>query len=179
MLRAAFPILGLAAPSGTGKTTLMCQLLPLLRAQGVRVGAIKHSHHDFAIDQPGKDSYRVRQAGASPVLLVSQYRRVMIWECPNDKEPTLAEQICHFSAAEIDLLLVEGFRHEAFPKIELHRGDLQQPLYYAEDPHIIAIASDCFTVVPLSLSATLPVLDLNDPLAIAHFILDYFHLVPR
>lgn len=170
------PVLGFAAPSGTGKTSLLTKLIPILKDQGLRIGIIKHSHHDFEIDQPGKDSYRLRKAGASPVMLVSPYRCALISELPADREINLADQLAAFPYDELDLILVEGFRHEIFPKIELHRPSLGKPLLYPDDHAIIAIASD----QALSTPAALPCLDLNNPHAIADFILHTFlssHLV--
>jgi molybdopterin-guanine dinucleotide biosynthesis protein B len=162
------PLLGFAAASGTGKTTLLTQLLPLLTQAGLRVGLIKHSHHDFEIDHAGKDSFRLRQAGATPVVLVSKYRRAMIEEFSTQIEPKLADQIALFNPADIDLLLVEGFRSEPFAKIELHRASLNQPFLYLNDTHIIAVATDTL------LTADLPQLNLNQPADIADFILHTF-----
>lgn len=163
---AQVPLLGFAATSGTGKTTLLTQLIPLLKNQGLRVGLIKHSHHDFEIDHPGKDSFRLRAAGATPVMLVSPYRRVMITELTSLEEPTLDEQLKFFDQSELDLILLEGFKNEPVPKIELHRPSLNQPLLYTNDPQIIAIASDAPLIVPDYLTQ----LDLNNPELIADFI---------
>lgn len=162
------PILGFAAASGTGKTTLLTQILPLLNQASLRVGLIKHSHHDFEIDHEEKDSFRLRQAGATPVVLVSKYRRAIIEEFATQIEPNLTNQIALFNPAEIDLILVEGFRNEPFPKIELHRASLHQPFLYLNDSHIIAIATDA------PLDAPLPQLNLNQPAEIADFILHTF-----
>ncbi|MFU8789652.1 MAG: molybdopterin-guanine dinucleotide biosynthesis protein B [Methylobacter sp.] len=164
----SIPVLGFVAASGTGKTTLLSQLIPLLKQGGLRVGLIKHSHHDFDIDQPGKDSFRLRQAGASPVLLVSQYRRAMITEFAPLQEPRLADQLKQFDPSELDLILVEGFRAEQFPKIELHRAGLNQALLYPDDSDIIAIATDVALEMPDSLAQ----LELNRPETIAAFIFD-------
>jgi molybdopterin-guanine dinucleotide biosynthesis adapter protein len=132
------------------------------------VGLIKHSHHDFEIDYAGKDSFELRKAGATPVLLVSKYRRAIIEEFENQTEPTLAEQIALFDVTKIDLILVEGFRHEAFAKIELHRAALNKPLLFLNDAHIIAVATDAV------LETNLPQLNLNQPSEIADFILHTF-----
>ena len=140
---AKIPILGFAAYSGTGKTTLLAQLIPILKGQGLRVGLIKHSHHNIQIDQPGKDSYRLREAGASPVMLVSSHRRAIITEFDKVHEPVLDEELLAFDQTGLDLILVEGFKATAFPKIELHRPSLDKPLLYPNDPSIIAVASDC------------------------------------
>ncbi|MDD5215459.1 MAG: molybdopterin-guanine dinucleotide biosynthesis protein B [Methylococcales bacterium] len=168
MTHSTIPILGFAAASGTGKTTLLAQLLPLLKNAGLRVGLIKHSHHDFEIDHVGKDSFELRKAGATPVVLVSKYRRAVIEEFEHRTEPNLTEQIALFNPTETDLILVEGFRHEAFAKIELHRAELNKPHLYLNDNHIIAIATD--TV----LKTHLPQLNLNQPAEIADFILHTF-----
>lgn len=164
------PVLGFAAFSGTGKTSLLTRLIPILKHEGLRIGVIKHSHHDFEIDQPGKDSFRLRAAGATPVMLVSPHRRAVITEFSPTIEITLPEQLAVFANLDLDLILVEGFRDENYPKIELHRPSLGKPLLYPNDKHIIAIASDQILVNPKSI----PCLDLNDPDAIAHFILHRF-----
>ncbi len=166
MLNAKIPILGFAAASGTGKTTLLTQLIPILKQNGLRVGLIKHSHHDFDIDRPGKDSFRLREAGASPVMLVSRYRRVVITELNPAQESGLDDQLKQIDQSELDLILVEGFRAEKFPKIELHRTTLESTLLYPNDPDIIAIASD----VALETPAYLVQLDLNRPETIALYI---------
>ncbi|MCQ8127129.1 molybdopterin-guanine dinucleotide biosynthesis protein B [Methylomonas rivi] len=163
-------ILGFAAFSGTGKTSLLTRLIPLLKQRGLNVGVIKHSHHDFEIDYPGKDSYRLRSAGASPVMIVSPYRRALITEFYPHRDAGLQEQLAAFPTAGLDLILVEGFRHDRFAKIELHRPSLGKALLYPADTDIIAIASD----QPMDTPAGLPCLDLNNPLAIADFILHYF-----
>jgi molybdopterin-guanine dinucleotide biosynthesis protein B len=170
MLHATIPLLGFAAFSGVGKTTLLTQLIPLLKQHDLRVGLIKHGHHDFEIDYPGKDSHRLRMAGASPVMIVSSKRRAVITEITPEQQPSLDEQLRHFDQSQLDLLLVEGFKSEAFPKIELHRPALGQPLLYPDDSHIIAIASDC----PLQTPKHLPLLDLNQADSIADFILNQF-----
>ncbi len=170
MQHASIPILGFAAFSGTGKTTLLEQIIPLLKQQGLRIALIKHSHHNFQIDQPGKDSFRLREAGASPVMLISSHRRAIITEFPRAQEPKLDDQLKLFDQSELDLILVEGFKAEAFPKIELHRATLNQPLLYPNDPNIIAIATD--TALISSNSPTQ--LDINQPNMIATFILKQF-----
>ncbi len=184
MKNAHIPILGFAAFSGTGKTTLLSKLIPLLKQSGLRIGLIKHSHHSFEIDKPGKDSYRLREAGASPVMLVSSHRRAIITEFNNIKEPKLDDQLKAFEQSELDLILVEGFKAESFPKIELHRPSLQKTLIFPTDPDIIALATDeKFTLtqsntgLPLTKIPELcfPVLlDINHPEQIALFILKRF-----
>lgn len=165
------PVLGFAANSGTGKTTLLSHLIPILNERGLKVGLVKHSHHDFDIDQPGKDSYRLRKAGASPVVLVSSHRRAVITELTNG-EPTLKEQLHCFQDSAVDLVIVEGFKQERFPKIELHRSELNSPLLHTQDTSIIAIASDT------PLSTNIPVLDLNTPAQVADFVIAKFLVLP-
>ncbi|MGZ5044468.1 MAG: molybdopterin-guanine dinucleotide biosynthesis protein B [Methylobacter sp.] len=166
MQNARIPVLGFVAASGTGKTTLLTELIPLLKQNGLRIGLIKHSHHDFEIDQPGKDSFRLRKAGASPVMLVSRYRRAIITEFTPEQEPRLDDQLKQLDQSELDLILVEGFRTEQFPKIELHRPSLEKPLLYPNDPDIIAIATDAALDTPDYLTQ----LELNQPEMIAAFI---------
>lgn len=163
-------ILGFAAYSGTGKTHLLAQLIPILKQQRLKIGLIKHSHHDFEMDYPGKDSYELRAAGASPVMIVSPYRRALITEFQPLQEAHLCDQLSAFPQADLDLILVEGFRHEKFPKIELHRPSLGKELIYPNDSSIIAIASD----ETLNTTNQLPFLDLNCPQAIANFIINHF-----
>jgi molybdopterin-guanine dinucleotide biosynthesis protein B len=166
----SLPVLGFAAFSGTGKTTLLTKLLPLLRAQGLRVGLVKHAHHGFDIDHPGKDSHELRLAGASPVLIASSVRRAMITERPTPRDPVLAEELACFGSVDVDLILVEGFKRERFPKIELYRPALGHPLLFPQDHTIIAIATDA----PLPARPPIPTLDLNRPDEIAAFILQDF-----
>ncbi|MCX7073749.1 MAG: molybdopterin-guanine dinucleotide biosynthesis protein B [Methylococcales bacterium] len=168
MSKTNIPVLGFLAASGTGKTTLLTTLIPLLNAKKLRVGVIKHSHHNFEIDHEGKDSFRLRHAGGTPMVLVSKYRRVIIEEFPNQIEPHLEDQIALFDPSDIDLILVEGFRNSPIPKIELHRASLNKPTLYLNDSHIIAIATD------INLDTTLPQLNLNQPNEIAEFILHKF-----
>ena len=163
--------LGFAAFSGTGKTTLLRQLIPLLKAKGLRVGLIKQSHHDVEIDQPGKDSHALRLAGASPVMLCSPFRRAVITEHEERRERGLAEELACFDPAAADLILVEGFKHESFPKIELHRPALGRPLLFPGDPAVIAVAADG----PLPVQPGIPLFDLNAPRPIADFIFDWLN----
>lgn len=166
----SIPVVGFAAYSGTGKTTLLKQLIPLLKKSGVRIALIKHSHHDFEIDVPGKDSYELREAGADQVLIGSSHRWVLIHENSDLQEPLLEEMLEKIDASQVDIILVEGFRHESFPKIELRRSKLDKPAIFPEDSSIIAVAADYKPVE----ASTLPWLDINNPDEIAGFIRDKF-----
>lgn len=170
-LSTACPVIGFAAFSGTGKTTLLTKLLPALRERGLRVGMIKHAHHSFDIDQPGKDSYQLRKAGAEQILVASRRRWALIAETPQrEEDPDLAELLAHLDTSSLDLVLVEGFKHVRFPKIELHRPALGHPLLVADDESVIAVATD----IPLRIPrAGVARLDLNAPDAIADFIVEY------
>jgi molybdopterin-guanine dinucleotide biosynthesis protein B len=163
----AIPLLGFAARSGTGKTTLLCRLLPLLTARGLRVGVVKHAHHDFDTDIPGKDSYELRKAGAAQMLVASRERWALVAETPHAREPRLEEAMRHLDRSALDLILVEGFKADPFPKIELHRPGLGQPLLCRNDRTIIAVATDA----PLAADPGVPRLDLNRPDEIAEFML--------
>ena len=165
------PVLGFAAFSGTGKTTLLEKLIPQLTERGIRIGMVKHAHHDFDIDKPGKDSYRLRKAGAQQVLIASGKRQALMTEQATPQEPRLDELITRLDLDSIDLVLVEGFKHVAFPKIELHRKALGKTLLHPEDPDIIAVASDHLTDC-----GDLPALDINDTAAIAAFIINWLDL---
>jgi molybdopterin-guanine dinucleotide biosynthesis protein B len=162
----SIPVLGFVAFSGTGKTTLLSQLIPALRARGVRCAVIKHSHHDFEIDQPGKDSHRLRRAGADQVILASPHRTFWVREGDGETEPRLADLVTRLDPAGLDLVLVEGFRAEAVPKIEVHRPSLGTPLLCAGDDSIIALACDAAPQQAVSV----PLLPLNDPAAVADFV---------
>jgi molybdopterin-guanine dinucleotide biosynthesis protein B len=156
-------IFGLAGWSGSGKTTLLSALIPELVRRGVTVSTIKHAHHEFDIDKPGKDSWLHRQAGASEVMVASSRRFALMHELRDALEPTLDELVARM--APVDLLLVEGFKRDSHPKLEVHRPSVGKPFLYPDDPHIVAIASDEPLAVPL------PVLPLDDVAAIADFIL--------
>lgn len=164
------PVLGFAAPSGTGKTTLLVKLLPLLCERGVCVGMIKHAHHQFDIDKPGKDSFELRKAGAQQMLVTSSQRWALMVEREYEHEPRLEEHIAHLDHATLDLILVEGFKQGHFPKIELHRPALNRPLLFTQDDNIVAVASDS----PLILPDHIVLLDLNNERQIAAFICERF-----
>ena len=159
------PVLGFAAYSGTGKTTLLVKLLPLMKLQGLRVAMVKHTHHDFDIDRPGKDSFELRKAGADQVLLASDKRSALLTEYGKRSEPDLPGLIEKLDLNNLDLVLVEGFRHLPFPKIELHRAVTEKPLLCIEDRSIIAVAAD--TDVD---TGGLPLLNLNAVEEVAGFI---------
>jgi molybdopterin molybdotransferase len=161
------PLLGFAAFSGTGKTTLLEQLLPMLTEAGLKVGMLKHAHHQFDIDQPGKDSYRLRKAGAAQMLIASRHRHAMMVETP-EQEPSFEELLSQFDQQKLDLILVEGFKHLAFPKIELNRKELEKPWLHPDDATIIAVASDSAENLH-----PLPQFSINDIDAIAQFIVQY------
>ncbi|EMV0253728.1 TPA: bifunctional molybdopterin-guanine dinucleotide biosynthesis adaptor protein MobB/molybdopterin molybdotransferase MoeA [Vibrio cholerae] len=164
--RPNLPLLGFAAYSGTGKTTLLEALLPKLTAAGLRIGLLKHAHHDFDVDKPGKDSYRLRKAGASQMLIASRNRHALMTETP-DAEAAFDYLLTRFDAEKLDMILVEGCKNIAFPKIELHRAEVGKPWLYLHDENIIAIAAD------QTVETVLPQMHINDLDAIADFVLDY------
>ncbi len=163
------PVIGFVAPSGTGKTTLLLKLMPVLRRRGRRIGYLKHAHHGFEVDRPGKDSFEMRAAGARQVLLASADRWVLqsVREA-SGQDPNLEEMLARFDPHQVDLILVEGFKFSAFPKLEIHRAGLGKPYLYPADPGIRALITDG---KPLAGAHPL-LLPLGDPEAIADFILD-------
>jgi molybdopterin-guanine dinucleotide biosynthesis adapter protein len=156
---------GFAGWSGSGKTTLIEKLIPRFVQNGLRVSLIKHAHHTFDVDQPGKDSYRHRHAGASEVLVTSSRRWVLMHELRGAHEPSFEDQVKRLSPC--DLVLVEGFKFAPIPKLEVWRAETGEGLLHPGDPHIVALATDT------SVQARLPVFDLNDDAAIAAFIMGY------
>ncbi len=162
-------IFGLAGWSGSGKTTLAVRLLPELISRGYTVSTLKHAHHDFDIDKPGKDSFEHRQAGATEVMVTSARRWALMHENRGAPEPGVEEITAHMSP--VDLLLIEGFKHHAHPKLEVHRPVNGQALLCRNDPQIVAVASDA----PLP-GLAIPVLDLNDVVGIADFIATHLKL---
>ncbi|MDS1908143.1 bifunctional molybdopterin-guanine dinucleotide biosynthesis adaptor protein MobB/molybdopterin molybdotransferase MoeA [Vibrio parahaemolyticus] len=161
------PILGFAAYSGTGKTTLLEALLPKLTEAGLRIGMLKHAHHNFDVDKPGKDSYRLRKAGTSQMLIASRNRFALMTETP-EAEAEFEYLLTRFDEDKLDVVLVEGCKNIAFPKIELHREEVGKPWLYPHDENIIAIASDS-----AELDSELPQMNINDLDAIAQFVLQY------
>ena len=162
-------IIGLAGWSGSGKTSLVVRLLPVLVARGLRVSTIKHAHHEFDVDTPGKDSYEHRAAGAHEVLVASARRFALMHELRDAPEPTLEELVARL--APVDLLIVEGFKRHAHDKIEVHRPAVGKKLLAPEDPHIVAVASDAALE-----GLAVPRLDLDDTAAIADFVVKHTRL---
>ena len=155
-------IFGIAGYSGSGKTTLIERLIPLFTGDGLRVSLIKHAHHGFDIDHPGKDSYRHRHAGCSEVLVTSKLRWALMHELRGEREPTLEEMIKRI--APCDLLLIEGYKRDPLDKLEVYRSTLGEPLLFPQDPRIIAVACD------QRVTAELPQFSVDDVPAIAAFI---------
>ncbi len=168
----AKPLLGFAAFSGTGKTTLLCKLIPELKARGLKIAVVKHAHHNFDVDKPGKDSYELRKAGAAPMLISSSRRTVIMIDNETEQEPELQQLLQHISPDSIDMVLVEGFKQWPFAKIELNRTETDKPFMYPEDSNIIAIAHDRGVDNPLT-DTHLPQLDINDVAAIADFVIAF------
>jgi molybdopterin-guanine dinucleotide biosynthesis protein B len=159
---------GFAGWSGSGKTTLIEKLIPLFVKRGLRVSLIKHAHHSFDVDHPGKDSYRHRHAGATEVLVTSSRRWVLMHELRGTQEPSFEDQVKHLSPC--DLLIVEGFKFAPIPKLEVWRAEPGEGMLHPNDPHIVAVASD------VKVEARVPVLDLNAHGEIAAFILGHLKL---
>jgi molybdopterin-guanine dinucleotide biosynthesis protein B len=158
-------VFGFAGWSGSGKTTLIEQLVPRFVKHGLKVSLIKHAHHKFDIDHPGRDSYRHREAGCTEVVVVSEKRWAIMHELRDEPEPTLEEQMRHISPC--DLLLVEGYKHQSIPKIEVWRKENAKLLLHPEDEHVVAVASD------VVLETELPRFDLSDYDGIGDFILAF------
>ena len=156
-------VFGIAGYSGSGKTTLIEKLLVELTGRGLRVSVIKHAHHGFDIDRPGKDSYRHREAGASEVMITSGERWALLHELRSDPEPSLTYYLAQFSAC--DLVLVEGFKNDTIPKLEVHRAANGKSPLFPENRHVLAVATDT------ALATQLPCFSLDDAMAIADFVL--------
>lgn len=165
----SIPVLGICAYSGTGKTTLLRQLIPSLAEQGIRVAVVKHAHHDFDVDVPGKDSYEVRKAGAKQVLVASHVRWALMTEAPCEGDPQLTHLLSQIEVDKVDMVLVEGFKKLTLPKIELHRAAHGQPFIYQNDKNILAIACCQDTQLPQEIQR----LDLNNVQQICDFVTSY------
>jgi molybdopterin-guanine dinucleotide biosynthesis protein B len=162
-------IFGLAGWSGSGKTSLLVRLLPELNRRGLRVSTLKHAHHGFDVDQPGKDSWEHRNAGALEVMVSSSRRWALMHEHRGAPEASLEELVSHMTP--VDLLIVEGYKTHPHPKLEVHRASVGKPLLCHDDPYVVAVAADS----PLD-GLKVPVLRLDDTAAIASFIVDHFRL---
>ncbi len=165
------PLVGFAAYSGTGKTTLLKNIIPQFKTRGFRVGVIKHAHHAFEVDEQGKDSYELRKSGADQMLIGSKYRWALMADSHGEKL-TLEDHIRHLNQDELDIILVEGFKPVRIPKIELFRPSLENEPFYPNDDTIIAIATDG----ELPTETKLPVMDLNNAEAITEFIISHYQL---
>lgn len=170
MSKTSIPVVGFVAPSGMGKTTLARAVVASLGAHGLRVGYLKHAHHRFDLDTPGKDSYEVREAGARQTLLASKARWALQVQNPvDDRDPDLDAMLARFELDQLDLILVEGFKHADYPKIEVHRASVGEAPLYPTDPAIVAVATDMTpTIAPHPL-----VLPLDAPETVADFILSH------
>lgn len=168
------PTLGIvAATSNMGKTSYITQLIPLLNARGIRISVIKHAHHQFDIDHPGKDSYNIREAGAIQTLVASGQRWALMTETPNQaQDADLSHLLKQLDTQQADLIIVEGFKKANIPKIEVFRPSMNQPLLAAQDPNIMAVATD----VPIACDATQ--LPLNKPQQSCEFIINWMQKQP-
>ena len=168
MVLSPVPVFGFVAPSGSGKTTLLRRLLPILKSRGLRIGYLKHAHHSFDLDRPGKDSFEIREAGADQTQLASTERwALQVENRVRGQGPDLESSLARFPAGTLDLILAEGFKHASYPKIEVHRTAVGEPPLYPRDPDIVAVVTDS----DLPEDGHPPVLPLNDPGAVAAFIL--------
>jgi molybdopterin-guanine dinucleotide biosynthesis protein B len=161
-------VIGISGYSGSGKTTLIERVIPELVVEGFKVSLIKHAHHEFDIDQPGKDSWRHRQAGATEVLITSNRRWALMHEMRNEEEPSLAQQLEHL--APCDVVIIEGYKNEIVPKIEVHRAASNKPLLFSGDANIVALATDEL------LATSLPQFGIDDAEGIAQFIIRHLAL---
>jgi len=167
------PVVGFVAYSGTGKTTLLKKIILELRAKNLKLGVIKHAHHEFDIDIPGKDSYELRHAGAKQMLVASKNRWALVTETPDEKdEADLMKLLKQLDHEKLDLILVEGFKHENFDKIELHRPSLGKPVLYPDDNNIIAIITDEDNAI----NSQLPIMDINNVTSITEFLVKKYNL---
>lgn len=161
-------VIGIAGYSGSGKTTLIEKVIPELVGRGLRVSVIKHAHHEFDLDRPGKDSWRHREAGCTEVLVTSSRRWAILHELRGAAEPTLQDQLKRLSPC--DVVIVEGFKVEPIPKVEVHRRAARTPLLYTEDRNVVAVATD------EPLDTRLPQIAVDDAAAVAEFIVKHLGL---
>lgn len=161
-------VIGIAGYSGSGKTTLIEKLVPILVGEGLRVSLVKHAHHEFDVDHPGKDSWRHRQAGCTEVLVGSSKRWALMHELRSAPEPSLGDLLAHVSAC--DVVIVEGYKSAAIPKVEVHRRAADAPLLHLEDANVIAVATD------EPLETRLPQFSLDDVHGVARFIIGHLGL---
>ncbi|MGR9090145.1 MAG: molybdopterin-guanine dinucleotide biosynthesis protein B [Gammaproteobacteria bacterium] len=163
------PVIGFAGYSGSGKTTLISRLIPILRRNGLQSAVVKHAHHDFDIDTPGKDSYEIRKAGAAQIIVGSAHRWALITETDDAPEADLLTFLAQLNLSGTDVILVEGFRDIAFPKIELVRVAEARDAFYLRDDYVVAVASDD----PLPAAGAIPSFALHDTQGLADFIIGY------
>ncbi|WHZ40688.1 molybdopterin-guanine dinucleotide biosynthesis protein MobB [Rahnella bonaserana] len=170
MINKQTPLLGIVAYSGTGKTTLLKQLIPWLRQRGIRTGLIKHTHHDVDVDTPGKDSFELRKAGADQTMVASNSRWALMTETPGQDELSLEYLATRFDSNNLDMILVEGFKHEGIDKIVLHRKETGKSLESLIDIHVVAIASDnLFAPVSRAIS----ILNINEVDNVGEFVIKW------
>ncbi len=163
----SIPVIGFAAFSGTGKTTVVTKVIPVLRRHGLKLAVIKHAHHDFVIDTPGKDSYELKSAGAEQVLIASSRTVAWVMDRADSGEPQLSEMLAHLCGRDLDLIIVEGYKKASFTKIEVYRSGVRYAPLANQDSNVIAVATDC----PGQIKTDVPRLQLDDYEAIAEFIL--------
>lgn len=177
MLLDKTPVLGFAGYSGAGKTTLLEQVIPQLKHAGLRVGLLKHSHHNVEPDKAGKDSYRLRHAGSDQLLLATSQRHILFFEYPDSdaREPSLAECLSQLDHRRLDIILVEGFRDDFLAKIEVHRPSYGKPFLCESDSQIVAIATDGRLK---NMERAIHILDLNSPSDVATFVLTWMDTAP-
>jgi len=166
------PLVGIVGPSGSGKTTLLEKVLPCLKDKGLCVGVLKQAHPRFDIDHPGKDSYRLRTAGAAQMLVMSNKRWALMVETDEDKEYPIEQIIDRFEQGSLDLIVIEGARYIDVPKIEIYRVTSDHSPLYREDTSIVAVATDFAIDLPIGVQH----LDVNNPVDVAQFMIE--RLIP-
>ena len=165
-------IIGFAAFSGTGKTTLIKKIVSILSKKKYTVSVIKHAHHNFDLDQPGKDSYEIRKSGAENILISSEKRWALIHENKNNQELSLEDLLNILENIDSDIILVEGFKKENFPKIELYRKEIGKDILFYNDKNIVAFATD----VDINIEQNIEKLDINDPQQIVDYIIKFLSI---